>query len=371
MKKNYFMLAAAALMFAACAETDFVNPVPVNEGEAIGFETFANLPTKATENNDTTYTENDLHNHHTTFNVWASKQLADNSYVVVYADATPGTVTYAASTWTASPLKYWDKAASKYYFYAAAPAGLDWDYSEVTDGSDGYLTLNDFVLTGANLASGTNTATGTSWSGKADKDLLIAAPCLVNKGSYNKPDPDNVNLDFIHILSRLNIAVKTTTTGVVLTKLDVVGLVNAGDFNENASLGTDVLANGTTKRWNADGAEYTLSGAGLAALTKDAAAVYTHEYLIIPQLAVRQDNCKGLGAAPANDAYVQIEYTLNGEAYKVFYGLAEVFGKNIGESLAFNEGWQNTLTISIEPDAISFTGDVAVWGEGSGSLPIE
>lgn len=369
MKKNYFMLAAAALMFAACAETDFVNPVPVNEGEVIGFETFANLPTKATENNNKTYTENDLQNHHTTFKVWASKQLADDSYVDVYA--TPGTVTYASSTWTASPLKYWDKAASKYYFYAAAPADLGWEYSEVTDGSDGYLTLADFELYGENLANGTNTATGTSWIGKADKDLLIAAPCPVDKGSYNKPTPDKVNLDFIHILSRLNIAVKTTTTGVVLTKLDVVGLVKAGDFNENASLTPDVLADGTTKRWNADGAKYTLSGAGLAALTKDVAAVYTHEYLIIPQLALRQNSCNGLGAAPANDAYVQIEYTLNGEPYKVFYGLAEVFGKNIGESLAFNEGWQITLTISIEPDAISFTGDVAIWGEGSGSLPIE
>ena len=81
MKKNYVMLAFATLMMAACANNDLVDEGVLKEEvpQAIGFETFANKATRATENNDKAYVENDLSNHHGTFKVWASKKLADNS----------------------------------------------------------------------------------------------------------------------------------------------------------------------------------------------------------------------------------------------------------------------------------------------------
>ena len=48
MKMNYFMLAATAALFAACAETDLVNEIAVEETpQAIGFETFADKVTLA------------------------------------------------------------------------------------------------------------------------------------------------------------------------------------------------------------------------------------------------------------------------------------------------------------------------------------
>lgn len=381
------MLAAAALMFAACAQFDTVNEVPESEPQAIGFDTYAQLPTRATENTtDPSTYSTALETHHTTFKVWASKQLADDSYVDVYA--TPGIVSYAALKWTADPLKYWDKSASNYQFYAAAPSAITWAYNEslTDDGSTGYITLTSgYSLAGTtndNIATRT-TALKNTWleSTGADKDLMIAAACEVGKANYNKAAPDAVGLNFIHILSKLNIAVKTTEDNVVLKALDVYGLNNtSASFNENADINGDsdfddadktALQSGSHKRWATASGSYTLGLGTELDLTEDAEAVYTHEYLVMPQLQTRQDDCKGLGTAPANDAYIYIEYTLDGELYKTYYGLAEAFAIAKNETLAFNEGWQNTLTINIQPDAIVFTGKVAIWGENDEDLNID
>ena len=65
MKKNYFMLAATTMMLAACAQTDVVNEIAV-EGtpQTIGFETFANKQTRATNEaeNSTASTKQGLEN---------------------------------------------------------------------------------------------------------------------------------------------------------------------------------------------------------------------------------------------------------------------------------------------------------------------
>lgn len=380
------MLAAAALMFAACAQFDTVNEVPESEPQAIGFDTYAQLPTRATENSDRDYST-DLQTHHTTFKVWASKQLEDNSYVAVYPKTNPGEVSYT-TVWAADPLKYWDKSAKNYQFYAAAPYAINWAYNEsvLDDGSTGYITLTSgYSLAGTtndNIASKTNSLTNT-WLGSsgADKDLMIAAACKVEKATYNVDDPDAVGLNFIHILSKLNIAVKTTEDNVVLKALNVCGLNNtSASFNENTDIDGDTdfdnddmtaLQSGSHKRWATATGSYTLGLGDELALTKDASAVYTHEYLVMPQLQTRQDDCNGLGTEPAHDAYIYIEYTLGGELYKTYYGLAEAFAIAKGSTLPFNEGWQNTLTITIQPDAIVFSGKVAVWGDTNKVLDIE
>ena len=378
------MLAFATLMMAACANNDLVDEGLVSEEvpQAIGFETFANKATRATENNSESYVENDLSSHHGTFNVWASKKIESQAnWLEVYSKTNPGTVT--GTPWVANPLKYWDKAATSYCFYAAAPSTPSWVYTNATtsDGSTGYLTLTDYVLEGTaddNLATKTATPS-TSWKESTgdDLDLMIAAPCSVANSAYNKATPDKVNMDFIHILSRLNIAVKATDNNIVVKALEVHRLKNKGSFNENASLSNgegntpDVLASGTIKRWGttssveiATGVAYTLKGnlgTGLA-LTKDATAVYTHEYLIMPQVQTKTENCVGTGSAPSTDAYIYLEYTVNGETYKTYYGLAQAFGVT---SLAFNEGWQNTLTLTISPATIEFTADAAAWATGT------
>lgn len=369
MKKNYFMLAATTMMFAACSQSDLVNEIEESAPQAIEFSTFTNKTTRAVENNSGADYSSSLNTHHTTFKVWASKQVTDNTvtpittkYLQVYNGST---VTYGTA-WVASPLKFWDKTATSYEFYAAAPAGLSWNAANTT-GTAGTLSLNNFSLTGVN-----NTAS-ESWTGSADKDLMIAAPCTTLKGVYSK-----VELNFIHILSRLNIKVKSSYSDgdantandpvIMLTGLNVCGLKNKGNFDE----ATAAVPAGTTARWSDLGLDGTYTLTAKVPTTKlSATAVTTHKYLIIPQAQKNVSASVNVASAPADEAYIQIKYTVDGEPYETYYSLAQAFGIAKSSDLNFNEGWQNTLTIDIVPNVISFTGTVATWGaEGDESVTV-
>lgn len=367
MKKNYFMLAATTMMLAACSQSDLVNEIKESAPQAIEFSTFTNKATRAVENNKDAGYSGALNEHHTTFKVWASKQITDNTvipsttkYLAVYNGST---VTYG-NAWVASPLKFWDKTATSYEFYAAAPAtitdGVEWGATN-TVGNSGTLSLTGFSLTGV------NNTTSESWKDLADKDLMIAAPCSIPNASYNTAQPATVDLNFIHILSRLNIKVKSTYNDgdnddsndpvIMLTGLNVCGLKNKGDFNE----ATAAVAAGTTSRWtNLDGT-YTLS-AELPTGKLTSTAVTTHKYLIIPQAQKNVSGSNNVASAPSNEAYIQIQYTVDREPYETYYSLAHAFDISSGSDLKFNEGWQNTLTIDIVPNVIRFTGTVATWG---------
>lgn len=356
MKQNYFMLAAAAMMFAACSQSDLVDEIQESAPQAIEFSTFANKTTRAVENNDSAAYSSALEGHHTTFNVWASKKLASGSYIDVYADTVPGKVSYS-SQWTATPLKFWDKTAESYAFYAAAPADLAWVATN-TAGANGTLSLANFLLTGVN-----NTAS-ESWKDSADIDLMIADTCTTYKGDYS-----TVDLNFIHILSRLNIKVKSSYNDadsdplndpvIMLTGLNVCGLKNKGTFNE----ATAAVPAGTTDRWAnlTEYGTYTLA-AKLPSTQLTSTPVLTHKYLIIPQAQKNVSASANVATAPSGEAYIQIQYTVDGEPYETYYSLAQAFGIAQNSYLNFKEGWQNTLTIDIDPNVISFTGKVATWG---------
>lgn len=376
MKKNFFMLAATAALFAACAETELVNEVnTVAEPQAIGFETFANKATRATENSSAATTW-DLEDHHSNFNVWASKEITTGNYVEVWASGTPGTATLVSGSWTPAPKKYWDKAALNYHFYAAAPADMGWIYSNGTpgDGSTGFLKLNTYTLEGTandNLATNTDDD-HDSWGSTSgnDVDLMIAEECSKDRDSYKSAAPANVALVFDHILSRLNILVKKTGDATIVVKaLNVCRLNNSGAFNENGATIDPTV--GSYGRWTPTSSTYTLSMYG-APLTLSTTAVYTHEYLVIPQPQKNTEETVNQGVAPTTDAYIYINYTVNGEEYHTYYGLAQVFGVAKNSDLPFNEGWQNTLTINIAPDEILFNANVAEWADSTpGSEDIE
>ena len=76
MKKNYFMLAAAAMMFAACSETDLMSEMgEMEKAQEISFESFANKTTRA-EITDTTAL------HGVGFKVWGSKTYSGTSTTI-------------------------------------------------------------------------------------------------------------------------------------------------------------------------------------------------------------------------------------------------------------------------------------------------
>lgn len=361
MKKNFFMLAATAALFAACAETELVNEVNVeSNSQEIGFSTYAGKVTRA-ENNPKDYKWN-LEEHHNDFTVYAGKEV-QGSTQAVYSNANKGTVTYGTA-WVASPLKYWDKTAAKYYFYAGAPANDNWVFAMTEDENyaTGYLKYAGFTLVGENIADG-SAVHYNNWKDNRtanDIDLMIAEPCTVDRTAYNKATAEVVNLQFNHILSRLSIKVKkgdniASTQNLELVSLDIFNMMNQGNFNED-----NEEADGSPKnsRWTDATVvnTYVLSGVKLPNVTSN--AVYTHQYLVIPQ-TVSNEELDTNGEGAKTQAYFRIEYKIDDEVYYAFYNLAKAFGHST--VLNFNEGWENTLTITINPAVIEFDAEVSEW----------
>lgn len=383
--KKYITLAAVVAMMASCSNETLIDDAreDANPSE-IGFSTFTNNLTKA--ENSTESSKDNLEAHHTTFKAWGAKVAT--THQAVYAADAPAIVTHVAAAgenpehWTADPIKFWDKAASQYYFYAAAPSTQNWAlaYKATNDMSDATITLADFKLTGVNVTQTASTTATTSWqtNGGADVDLLIASPCPVAREAYNKPTADKVNLEFNHILSRLNILVKKGTnvasSKVSLTELKVYNMKNKGSFNEwPDGLNATALQAGTIARWATPTVDGTYLPAGIA-VTSTAAdngvtttAQYVLETLIIPQNVAYQaidvaGYSTGTTALTTNDSpYIYIKYTVDGEEFYGYYNLAKAFGLTAAGNIAFNEGWQNNLTITINPNAIEFDAEVFNW----------
>ena len=402
MRKSYLMIAIAAIALVSCAGNEQKSDVQEYNESAISFESYAGIQTKAADNNKDAANKWLLENHSNDFDVWAWKYFNGawvttavyNKGVVTYNSTGTETTTYFK--WDVNPIKFWDKSAEKYYFYAASPSNAAWTLTGT--GDQGKLSYANFTLAGglANNLSYNETATVTtevqSFKDVADVDLMIAEDNLVPRSKYNKPQPDKVNEIFDHILSRLNVTVALKAGGTIATlnsdtndendvvvkvtgfQIKGVSLKNKGSFNENADLGTDVLNEGTIKRWNslALTGTYDLPGANISTLELDATTpLYIAQYLIIPQAITSEilDRANGkkdtdndeVGDQDAAYPYLKLDYTIGGEPYVAYYNLAHAFNVADGETLNFCEGWQNVLNIKIDADMIVFDAEVYEW----------
>ena len=140
---------------------------------------------------------------------------------------------------------------------------------------------------------------------------------------------------------------------------------------------------GTTQRWKlveaitvTDDASTTTTPAPVIsyinstskALTANADAIIAIEALVMPQTAGTETiDINTTTFTGKVEPYLYIEYKINSEEYKRAYNLAEAFkgSATTATPVAFNEGWQNTLNLTIGGDKITFTGNVALWADGA------
>ena len=387
MKKSYLMMAAAATMFAACTQADFVNDIPASAPKAIDFKSpFIGKSTRA-ENSSSNYTLK-FSDHHNSFAVWGYKSTADEPvFNGKTVNVTLGTEANS-EIYNYEGLVYWDEGATFYQFYAAAPAEHDWDFAEPLDGNKkegAFTTSIELDKTRINQGKGGHLEslkpepiTGVSGELEtvANQDLLIAAPCEPRIG-------ETVGFDFIHILSRLNIVVSKRqglNQEVRTFEVSVHNMKLKGHFNEAADLGSDILANGTTKRWTTeDEKTYYKATASEGAIVQSGAERYVIQTLVVPQSASFESVAiNGSNISDAEAPYLYVKYGIqNGtdgagkptfEKFEKYYNLAQIFGVTGvpgNESLAFNEGWENTLTLTIGPASIDFKANVATWATGT------
>ena len=281
MKKRLLLIAAAATMLTACVNTEDFRDLNIqqnseNDGGAIGFLPFSEKITKA-ENSNKDYTQQFL-TYHNNFAVWGYKERAAAEQIfgtaVANGKSTVGTQVSVSKDdqnvikYEYAPLRFWDKAAKNYDFYAAAPSRNDaaddawkWTFNQGTIAAnghmgEGYFTIetNAFSLTGVNLQNTATNALINDFKGTNDIDLLIADRCVLPQNYYSVAQPSAVNLNFIHILSKLNITISTSLPAVEnqsyynvdLIGFEVKNIPNSGTFAETA------ITNAEKKeiRWN-------------------------------------------------------------------------------------------------------------------------
>lgn len=502
MKKIYLSLIAVAGLFIACNESDILVDYDTTEptpDQAIAFESFHQSATRA-ENNGADYGWA-FFDHHTTFEVWGYKNTSETE--VFERDVVTVTSDGAATpnyTYTYSPLRYWDKAALMYEYYAAAPSGANGDW---TFERNGLVAANITTAANQNLAYFTTTselkATNLSlkapavlyaskeeynaandpdvdedgWAALTDaqkiKTAAVVETGLVEsfKGAVNSDNTagdvdkmiaeknyvpyaqfkNSVQLDFIHILSRLNVTIKAYESvvapannvnkqKVIMKSLVVKNLLTKGDFSEKyetATAGvysTAGIPAGSVNRWSnrsITAIDYT----AIPNVELTSTAKYVIQSLVIPQEAdfevVALDGAahdatpatyyatfdeynaakgyksgdagyvdetdfanltdaqktktpEGTSVKAATDGtepYLILTYTIQQthdatgneidagdlktpEEFTAYFNLANAFGLQSGK-LAFNEGWQNTLDITIKPATIEFCARVAEW----------
>jgi len=429
MKKSIFILATAAIV-ASCSSNDTFKEMNNQEGGAISFETFTTKQTRA--ENSTETLQSALNNYNTTFLVWGYKTI-NNADPYVFGKTSgenptyPGQLVQYTTAWTYSPIRVWDKSASSYDFYAAAPSTASW----VWDATNNALALNDFVITGTNAVTTVGTTNTASEAISVNgEDLMISTDKTVAPAQFGSA----VQLDFNHILSRLNIGIQKGAEiydyTVKLNSIKVFNLVKKASFDEDADLtgktpaygiSTDqgygtaayILSHGVEARWtksavatdkftsgemqyvNAEGLEITSSE---AITSHDPAVTSSYQYvfkgLVIPQTvafaqtklptdatynAATDLNIDGSNRVALGMPYIEIDFEIGtttnntytkGDGFKYYYNLADVFNGNGSDAFTFCEGWQNTLLITLKPDVINFTPMVYSWEDKEVSINV-
>lgn len=238
------------------------------------------------------------------------------------------------------------------------------------------------VLSGGSTSQSTPTTPNT--------DYMIANACKVANTKFGKP----VQLHFNHILSRLNITVKKGTqlqdAGATLdvVSLEVNNMVSTGNFDESMKR-DDELSKGTTGRWtpSTNKVNYVANGFDdIQSTYSGNDGNYILQSLVLPQEVEYEEitldgKSNNASVSTTNNPYIKIVYKITtkasgqsdvAETYTAYYNLAAVFGANSTTTrVAFNEGWQNTLNITIDAAQITFDPDVYRWKDTDPSGSIE
>jgi len=193
MKKSFLIAAASAIILAGCSESDTFKPI---EEVPIGF-TKVHIENVTKAITPGAYTTANFETEGNTFGVFGYKKttsqpnaLLFNNQKVEYKSGLSTDLYEAAKDWAYTPLKYWDKSANEYNFYAYAP-------------HDG-----DFTGTVALSSNSENSFSITGFEQANTKSAMID---LMTDLTHNKAvvgtdiGKNDVAFTFGHILSNINL----------------------------------------------------------------------------------------------------------------------------------------------------------------------
>ena len=408
------MIAVAAALFTACSNEAIVDKTAEKTpDQPFTFSAYANKVTKAGSNSAK------LQDFYTVFGVYGYKNVkrnvveetvssiqdvdeavftntpneyfaTDEAGSTVYTSGKPSDEWTFSAGWYYENVRYWDKMANSYTFFAIAPyeatpspaLSVEASFDNIKIGSS---SAKYDISTEKNLAIAGTPAVpqaDLSYSG-FNKDYMLAAK--------NNSRTSDVVLEFHHILAKLNVKILLSDTykgkqELKINELKIDGLAKQGYFVYN----TDFV----TKGWTTNDT-YARDIAADYSLTAETnySENYWIETLMFPQVA----NCKAGGAQPSaadlEDMYIYIKYQIGSEVYEAYYDLAYVFdntkapvpavlyteededipeGKEVGDvkedaipggNYEFKQGSEYTLTLTVGPEPIHFDAKVTPWAD--------
>lgn len=405
MKKNYLIILAAVALFASCYESDTFKGA-VQEEKADQPLSFTAYADKVTRGSNSTA----LKDFYTVFGVYGWKTVAktdgsgkENQPVFVntpneyFTADEQGDVVYNATGekpskewslanmfpgWYYKNIRYWDKLATEYQFFAIAPydesATPVYTVTPSVPNATEAQKNNNFsiysessqynIQTEYNLARTDLTADPIDEDAAPKnelvyngfkKDYMIAEKKFATpKGTVTTTD---VQLIFHHILTKLNVKIKKSDNYSGSQELKVNKLIIANLAKEaNYVYSTDMATDGWAKKANSTYDISIETAYSLANNENDENYPdnYWVETLIFPQTT----NCKAAGTQPTSDGltgiYLYIQYQIGDEIFNAYYDLAFVFDPTkapiaataytAAEAAAYNE--EHNLTDPSDPD---------------------
>ena len=380
MRKSYLFVAVAGTILASCAQTEKLNiDLQDNEQAAIGFASYSQNATRG----DATVKTN-LEYYHSTFAVYGTKESKnDGSIQYLFGGKAEAAGTQAGVTcsymepalptvlgdWRYEDPRFWDKQA-KFDFIAYAPVlssnPILYYYSagnaEVGANGNEFKSTSTYTLEGTNIqATPTENEKVKGFNDNShDLDLMVSAYTgEIDGASHN----EYVNLIFRHILSKFNVKVAKgeglNNSIVTVKEVTINGFKDSGDYTSST------YEAGTATGWTASSVDnnYALtysdatgvvlnSGlyAGNPAVFTPGAPYYFIESLLIPQ-AIADD-----------DVQVTVKYSIESTISSFVQDFTNVFDLyDIVDMRDFKEGYNYTLTCTIQPDIIKFDATASPW----------
>ena len=386
MRKSIYILAAAATMLVSCAQTEKINNdlKDTTEPRVIGFSSFSEKATRGDASNSA-----NLEFYHNTFAVYGTKQNINDAsnmqYVFGETAADAGTrngvtcsyldpsMPSALGDWRYDDPRYWDKQAT-YDFIAYAPVAttnlIRYYYNatnaEVGDAGNEFRTTDTYTLEGTNIQSTPTTSEkvkGFTVEAGGDLDLMVAGHVgPLNGATYR----DDVNLQFRHILSKLNVKI-TKGEGldnviVTVKEVTITGLDDSGNYRSSA------YSTGTATGWTSSSVENTYkltyndaTGQRLnnGSTTATTPAVFTPgtPYYFIESLIIPQ-------SIADNQVEVTVKYTIKNDEQAAEQNFTNQFDLyDLDDLRVLKEGYNYTLTCTVQTEMITFDAKASSWDD--------
>ncbi|MBO4561755.1 MAG: fimbrillin family protein [Bacteroidaceae bacterium] len=401
MKKSYLIFAVAALLIA-CSDNDTVKQVVAESTpQPMSFSAYAGKITKGSNSNQ-------LYDFYNAFTVYGFKTVTrtknnadvdtvenvfynepvehfatDAAGDTVYKNSKPSSEWFKTATdftagWYYEDVRFWDKLAKQYDFFAVAPYVKDGENSKEYDVAADYdnvkiksATAPHIISDELNLAIENNVpkSKDLSYAG-FDRDYMVATKITRVKPANGSVATSQVDLAFKHILAKLNVKIVLSESYIgrqelVVNELKINGLAEKGYYVGNTDLTGWTITNDRYARDIKE--DYSLTDE-----TTNYDGYYWLETLMFPQEAT----CKVVGVKPTatgmDDMYLYINYHIGNENYVAYYDFASIWMDTPAVDGKFNfaQGNEYNLTITVGPEPIKFKASVSEWTTINGSVDL-